>query len=77
MTLFYGCTAFQCAHGPHLPDPFVCGHLGCSGVLAVVNRDAMNTGVCVSFPMMVFSRDTPRSGVAGSRGSSPPRLALH
>ena len=30
----------------------------------------MNIGVCVSFPSMVFSRYMPRSGIAGSYGSS-------
>ena len=42
------------------------GHLGCFHVLAAVNSAAMNTGVHVSF----FSGYMPRSGVAGSYGSS-------
>ena len=33
-------------------------------------KAAMNIGVHVSFPIMVFSRYMPRSGVAGSCGSS-------
>ena len=46
------------------------GHLGCFHVLAIVNRAAMNIGVHVSFQIMVFFRYMPRSGIAGSYGSS-------
>ena len=46
------------------------GHLGCFHVLAIVNSAAVNTGVHVSFQIMVFSRYMPRSGIAGSYGSS-------
>ena len=46
------------------------GHLGCFHVLATVNSVAMNTGVHVSFQIMVFSGYMPRSGIAGSYGSS-------
>ena len=38
---------------------FVDGHLGCFHVLAVVNSAAMNTGVHVSFSIMVFSGYMP------------------
>ena len=38
------------------------------GVL--VNSAAMNTGVDVSFGIMVFSRYMPSSAIAGSYGSS-------
>ena len=48
----------------------VSGHLGCFHVLAIVNSVAMNIGVYVSFQSMVFSRYMPRSGIAGSYGSS-------
>ena len=46
------------------------GHLGCFHVLAIVFGAAMNTGVHVSFQIMVFSRYMPRNGIAGSYGSS-------
>jgi len=42
------------------------GHLNCFHVLAIVNSAAMNTGVYVSFSVLVFSRYLPRSGIAGS-----------
>ena len=46
------------------------GHLGCFHVLAIINSAAMNIGVHVSFLTMVFSGYMPRSGIAGSYGSS-------
>ena len=48
------------------------GHLGCFHVSAVLNSAAMNTGVHISFQIRVFmfSRYVPRSGIAGSYGSS-------
>ena len=46
------------------------GHLGCFHDLVIVNSAAMNIGVQVSFQIMVFSRYMPRSGIAGSYGSS-------
>ena len=42
------------------------GYLGCFYVLAVVNSAAVNIGVHGSFPIRVFSRYIPRSGIAGS-----------
>ena len=46
------------------------GHSGCFHVLGIVNSAAINTGVHVSFWTMFFSRYMPRSGIAGSYGSS-------
>ena len=45
-------------------------HIGCFHVLAIVNSAAMNIGVHISFWIMVFSGHMPRSGIAGSYGSS-------
>ena len=55
------------------------GHLGCFHVLAIVNSAAMNTGVHVSFSILVSSRYMPRSGIAGSYGGFIPSFlrSLH
>ena len=47
-------------------------HLHCIHVLATVNRATMNVGVYESFQIRVFAFSTymPRSGIAGSFGSS-------
>ena len=55
---------------PHLLYLSVDGNLGCFHGLAIINSAAMNIGMHVSFQMMVFSRYMPRSGIAGSYGSS-------
>ena len=41
------------------------GHLGCFHVLAIVNSAAMNSGIQVSFSILVSSGYMPRSGTAG------------
>ena len=46
------------------------GHLGCFHVLAMINSAAMNIGVHVSLSDLVSLVCMPRSGIAGSRGSS-------
>ena len=46
------------------------GHLGCFHVLAIVNSAAVNTGVQVSFRIIVFSGYMPKNEIAGSYGSS-------
>ena len=46
------------------------GHLGCFHVLAIVNSAVRNTGVHVFLSILVSSVYMPRSGIAGSYGSS-------
>ena len=46
------------------------GHLGCFHVLAIINSAVMNIGVYVSLSDLVSSVCMPRSGIAGSYGSS-------
>ena len=48
------------------------GQLGCFHVLAIVNSAAMNTGVHVSFTIVVFLGYMPRSGITGSYGNFIP-----
>ena len=47
-------------------------HLGCFHVLAIVNIAVMNTGLHVSFSIMIFSGYMPGSEIAGSNGSFIP-----
>ena len=46
------------------------GHLGCFHVLAIINSAAMNIEVHVSLSDLVSLVCMPRSGIAGSYGSS-------
>ena len=46
------------------------GHLGCFHVLEIINSAVMNIGVHVSLSDLVSSVCMPRSGIAGSYGSS-------
>ena len=48
------------------------GHLGRFHVLAIANNAAINSGVHVSFSVLVFSRYMPSSGIAGSYGNGTP-----
>ena len=48
------------------------GHLGCFHVLAIVNSAAMNSGIHVSFSILVSSGYMPRSGISGSYGGFIP-----
>ena len=61
MTLFI----FLCIYTTFFIYSSVDGHLSFLYVLGTVDSDAMNTGVHVSFQIMVFSRYMPRSGFAG------------
>ena len=45
-------------------------HLGCFHVLAIINSAVMNIGVHVSLSVLVSLVCMPRSGIAGSYGSS-------
>ena len=69
--LFKGWVIVHCVSVLHLLyHSSVDGHLGCFHVLTVVNSDAVNIRVRVSFQIMRFSRYMSRSGIAGSYGSS-------
>ena len=46
------------------------GYLGCFHALAIVSGAEMNTGVHVSFQIIVISRYMSSSGIAGSHDSS-------
>ena len=46
------------------------GHLSCFHVLAIINSAVMNIGLHVSLSILVSSVYVPRSGTAGSYGSS-------
>ena len=46
------------------------GHLGCFHVLAIINSAVMKLGVHVSLSYLVSLVCMPRSGIAGSYGSS-------
>ena len=46
------------------------GHLGCFHVLSIINSAVMHIGVHVSLSDLVSSVCMPRSGIAGSYGSS-------
>ena len=68
---FYGWVIFHWIYVPHLLIHLsVIGHLGCFHVLTTVNSAAVKTGVHVSFQIIIFSGYMPRSGIAGSCGSS-------
>ena len=58
---------------------FLIQHLGCFHVLAIINSAVMNIGVHVCLSVLVSSVCIPRSGIAGSYGSSIPHFlrSLH
>ena len=73
MCSLYGWVVFHCMHVPRFfIHSSVNGYLGCFHVLAIINSAAVNTGVHVSFSVLISSRYMPRSGVAGSYGSFIP-----
>ena len=67
--IFYGLVIFHCIYIPHLLYPFICQW---TLRLALVNSASVNIGVHVSFRIraFLFSGYMPRSGIAGSHGSS-------
>ena len=48
------------------------GHLGCFHVLTIVNSDAVNIGVHMSFSVLISSGYMPRIGIAESYGGFIP-----
>ena len=69
--LFNGWVTFHCLYIPHLLYPFICWLtfrlLTCLGYC---KQHCREHGEYVSFWTMIFSRYMPRSGIAGSYGSS-------
>ena len=53
-------------HHNFLIHSSVDGYLGCFHVLTIVNSAAVNSGLHVSFSILVSSVYMPRSGIAGS-----------
>ena len=70
--LFCGWVVFHCVYIYHIfpIQSSVDGRLGCFHVLALVNCAAVNMQVHVSFSRKVLSGYMPKSGIAGSYGSS-------
>ena len=61
-----GWVVFHCAYIPHLLNPFICQWtLSCFHVLAIVNSNAMNTRVHVSFQRNFCQDICPRVGLRG------------
>ena len=71
---FHGWVLFHCVSMYHIffIHSSVDEHLGCFQALTIVNNAAMNIGMHVSFLIRAFSFSgyMPRSGIAGSYGSS-------
>ena len=57
-------------HHVFLIHSSVNGHLGCFHILAIGNSAALNIGMHISFSVKVLSGYMPKSGIAGSCGSS-------
>ena len=50
------------------------GHLGCFHVLAIVNSPSVNSGIYVSFSILISSGYMPRSGISGSYDAFIPSI---
>ena len=61
-----------CMHHSFFIHSSADGHRGCFHVLAIINSASVNTGVHVSFSVLVSSGYMPRSGIAGSYGGFIP-----
>ena len=68
--LFNSGVVFHCIYVPNLYPSSVDGHLGCFHVLAIVNKAEMNMGMYVPFGPCFPLAYMPKSGIAGSYGSS-------
>ena len=69
--LFYGWVVFHCKYHIFFIRSSVDGHLHCFHVSATLSNATMNIGVHVPFQIHFhFFGYTPRSGIAGSYGSS-------
>ena len=72
---------FHCIYISHIfiSQPSVNGHLGCFHVLNILNSEAMNIEVPVSFGISIFiySRYIPRNGIAGAYSHSIFNLLRH
>ena len=70
---FYSCVVLHCIYVPQLLiHSCVNGHLACFHILAIVNSAAVNTGVHVSFSVLISSGYMHRNGIAGSYGGFIP-----
>ena len=67
MCSFHDWVVFHYIYIPQLLYPFMCQWTSsCFLVLTIVNSAAMNTGVHLSFSVLISSEYIPRSGISGS-----------
>ena len=70
--LLYGWIKFRCVYVPSLPHQFICPHLGCFHVLAVINNAAMNMRVQIALwnTVLISFMYIPRSRITELHGHS-------